>query len=246
MMQIDIWGLGLQAVNVLILVWLLSRVFWRPVAAAITRRQETVSAMINKAEAQQAKAAATLAETTQARDGITAERREILEAARAEAETASKATLAQARTTADQMITAANDTIRKQAVYAQKAHDLQATDLSLQIAATLLARLNGPIAQSAFLAQLLEAIGKMPQADRAALLSSPKGIEVVCAAQTTGTAQKTILKKVQTALGGTPDIRFAVDPDLIGGIELRSPHFVLHNSWKADLQRVRKAVKNAG
>jgi F-type H+-transporting ATPase subunit b len=51
---------------------------------------------------------------------------------------------------------------------------------------------------------------------------------------------------VQTALGGTPDIRFAVDPDLIGGIELRSPHFVLHNSWKADLQRVRKAVKNAG
>ncbi len=245
-MQIDIWGLGLQAVNVLILVWLLSRVFWRPVAAAIARRQETVSAMINKAEAQQAKAAATLAETTQARDGIAAERREILEAARAEAETASKATLAQARTTADQMITAANDTIRKKAVYAQKAHDLQATDLSLQIAATLLARLNGPIAQSAFLAQLLEAIGKMPQADRAALLSSPKGIEVVCAAQTTGTAQKTILKKVQTALGGTPDIRFAVDPDLIGGIELRSPHFVLHNSWKADLQRVRKAVKNAG
>ena len=43
-MTIDFWGLGLQAVNVLILVWLLSRVFWRPVAAAIAKRQETAGA----------------------------------------------------------------------------------------------------------------------------------------------------------------------------------------------------------
>ena len=60
-MTIDFWGLGLQAVNVLILVWLLSRVFWRPVAAAIARRQETTEKVIKAAKATQAKADAALA-----------------------------------------------------------------------------------------------------------------------------------------------------------------------------------------
>jgi F-type H+-transporting ATPase subunit b len=37
-MTIDWWTLGIQAVNVIILVWLLARFFWRPVAAMIEQR----------------------------------------------------------------------------------------------------------------------------------------------------------------------------------------------------------------
>lgn len=48
-MDIDVWGLALQAVNVLILIWLLSRVFWRPVAAAIAKRQQAATAIIEDA-----------------------------------------------------------------------------------------------------------------------------------------------------------------------------------------------------
>ncbi|MFT6446330.1 MAG: F-type H+-transporting ATPase subunit b, partial [Sulfitobacter pontiacus] len=54
-----------------------------------------------------------------------------------------------------------------------------------------------------------------------------------------------IKKEIQTALGGTTEIRFTTDPNLIAGLELRSPHFTLHNSWAADLIQVRKAVKDA-
>ena len=34
-MTIDWWTLGLQAVNVAVLIWLLGRFFWKPVAAMI-------------------------------------------------------------------------------------------------------------------------------------------------------------------------------------------------------------------
>jgi F-type H+-transporting ATPase subunit b len=34
-------------------------------------------------------------------------------------------------------------------------------------------------------------------------------------------------------------------PRLIAGLELRSAHFVLRNSWRADLETIRKEVENA-
>ena len=82
-MTIDWWGLGLQAVNVLILVWLLARVFWRPVAGAIAKRQEVAQGMMDEAKAAKAKADAALAEVTETRAGIAAERETLLAAARA-------------------------------------------------------------------------------------------------------------------------------------------------------------------
>lgn len=243
-MTIDFWGLGLQAVNVLILVWLLSRVFWRPVVAAIAKRQETAQEVIGSAEATQAKADIALTETTKARAGIAEERTALLEAARAEAETASKATLIEARAQAEAILATAKDTISHDAKAARKANDAQASELSLKIAARLLERLNGPIVQSAFLSQLVDAIADMPAANRKALLSDPKGIEIVSATDT-GAEQGKIEKQIHTALGGTTSLRFTTDPNLIAGLELRSPHFTLHNSWAADLTQVRKAVKDA-
>lgn len=243
-MTIDFWGLGLQAINVLILVWLLSRVFWRPVVAAIERRQETAKAVIGSADATQDKADTALAEATEAREGIASERAAVLGTAKQEAETASKAILAEARTKAEAMLAAARTTISDEAEAARNANEKQASDVSLKIAARLLERLNGPAVQSAFLAQLIDAIADMPADDRKALVDDPKGVEIVTASHT-GPEQKKIEETVLTALGGTPKIRFTTDPDLIAGLELRSPHFVLHNSWQADLAQVRQAVKDA-
>ena len=243
-MTIDFWGLGLQAVNVLILVWLLSRVFWRPVAAAITKREKTTQELIGSAMATQAKATTALAEAIEARAGITEERAAMRDAARAEAEAAAKSTLAEARAQAESILATAKDTISRDAVTARMANDAQASQLSLTIAARLLERLNGPAVHSAFLSQLVDAIADMPAADRNALAIDPNGIEIVSATET-GAQQGQIEKEIQTALGGTPEIRFTTDPDLIAGLELRSPHFSLHNSWAADLAQVRKAVNDA-
>lgn len=240
-MTIDVWGLGLQAINVLILVWLLSRLFWRPVAAAIARRQDTANAVIATAEATQARADAALAEAMQARAGIASERSATLDDARTEAEARARAILTEARDEAEAMMNAATTAMERDAEIARKANAARASELSLKIAARLLERMNGPAAQSAFLSQLITAIEQMPAADRAALADGANGLEVVTPGNTDADHEK-IEKAIQTALGGTPKLRFVTDPGLIAGIELRSPHFVLHNSWQADLAQIRKAV----
>lgn len=242
-MTIDFWGLGLQAVNVLILIWLLSRVFWRPLVAAIAKRQETAQAVMGSAQATQVKADKALAEATKARAGIASERTALLDAAKAEAETASKATLAEARTKAEAIVTTAKDTINQDAEAARKDNAKQASELSLKIAARLLERLDSPAVRSAFLSQLVDAIADMPTGDRTILAKDPKGFEIVSATDV-GAEKGTIESAIQTALGGTPAMRFTIDPDLIVGLELRSPHLVLHNSWQADLTQIQKAVKD--
>jgi F-type H+-transporting ATPase subunit b len=243
-MAIDFWGLGLQAINVTILIWLLSRVFWRPVAAAIANRQEAAKAAMETAHATQAEADAAVAEVAQARAGIAAERTAVLDAARKDADAASMKAVSEANNKADAILATAKITIRNDTEDARKANATHASDLSLKIAAWLLEQLNGPAAQSAFLSQLVDAIRKLPTADRAALVAVPTGMEIVTAANA-GMELENIVAAVQTALGGTPDLKFVTDPNLIGGLELQNSHFVLHNSWQADLSRVQKAVKHA-
>ncbi len=243
-MTIDFWGLGLQAINVLVLVWLLSRVFWKPIAAAIATRQSAAKAVTDAAAAQQAKTDAALAEVTEARDGIAAERIATLDAAKAEAEATAEVALTEARTKADALLATAKEAAKQDAETAQAANAAKAADLALDIAARLLAGLESPKVQAAFLAQLVDTIIKMPEADRASLVDAPKGIEVVSPGDP-GEEKATIEKAVRKALGGAADLRFVTDPALIAGLELRSPHFVLHNSWQADLDQVRKAVKDA-
>mgnify|MGYP003632326570 FL=1 len=243
-MTIDFWGLGLQAINVLVLVWLLSRVFWRPVVAAIATRQAAATAVTDAAAATQAKADAALAEVTQARDAISAERAAALDAAKTEAETKAKVALTEARTMAETVLAVAKKAAEQDAETAQDENATQATDLALTIAARLLARLESPKVQAAFLAQLVETISQMSESDRTALIDAPQGIEVVSPGDP-GDDKSAIEKAVRKALGGVPALRFVTDPALIAGLELRSPHFVLHNSWQADLDVVRKAVKDA-
>ncbi|MDU8912847.1 F0F1 ATP synthase subunit delta [Aestuariicoccus sp. MJ-SS9] len=244
-MTLDWWGLGLQAVNVLILVWLLGRVFWRPVAEAIARRQEAAQAILDEGKTAQAKAEAALAEVTEARAGIAAERESILAEAKATADTVAKAALKDAQTKADAMIAAARTAIDRDRNTARKENATRAAELSVEIAARLLGRLNTPAVQATFLAQLVEAIAGMSASDRTALIASAEDIEIITATNPEDAERAKIEQAVKDALDGTPSVRLVTDPDLIAGLELRSGHFVLHNSWRADLENILKEVENA-
>ena len=244
-MTLDWWGLGLQAINVLILVWLLSRVFWRPIAGAITRRQDAAQAMLEEGKTAQAKADAALAEVAETRAGIAAEREAILAEAKATADTVAKAALKDAQTKADAMIAAARTAIDRDRNTARKENATRAAELSVEIAARLLGRFNTPAVQATFLAQLVEAIAGMSASDRTALIASADDIEIITATNPEDAERAKIEQAVKDALGGTPSVRLVTDPDLIAGLELRSGHFVLHNSWRADLENILKEVENA-
>lgn len=244
-MTIDFWGLGLQAINVLILVWLLSRVFWRPVAGAIARRQDSTQAMLDTAKAAQAKADATLAEVSETRAGIAAERVALLAEAATKAETASKAKLADAQSKAETLLAAAQTSIDRDTAAARRDNAAQASALSVEIATRILRRLNTASVQDVWLELLVKAIAGMQASERAALVASTNQIEIVTATAPVATDKEEIKKAVIAALGGAPKLKFVTDSDLIAGLELRSAHFVLQNSWQADLAAILREMTDA-
>src|SRR5260370_23492031 len=106
-MQIDWWTLGLQAVNALVLIWLLAHFLFRPVVNAIGTRQKAAGQLL--ADAKAAKAAAESERDKAAAEAarLAEHRSEALKAAEAEAATAKSALLAMAQAEADKLRAAA-------------------------------------------------------------------------------------------------------------------------------------------
>ena len=244
-MKIDWWTLGFQVVNVVVLVWLLQHFFWRPVAAMIELRRSTTEKALAEAKAAQDEAAAAVKAVAATRAGFASEHDAILAKAHAEAESASKATHdaaakeAAAQTAAARAATAA-------------AHDADAaawTDhagkLAVQIAGKLAGRLQGAAVSAAFLDWLVASIKAMPTAERQAAIADDGGFEAVSAAPLATAEQDRTRSLLAAAFGAQPRMGFRTDPALLAGIELHGPHFVLSNSWRADLDGILADLSHA-
>src|ERR1700722_9071511 len=157
-MTIDWWTLGIQTVNVAILVWLLQRFFWRPVAATIEQRRDATRRSMVEAAAAKAQATAGLAEIEQIRAGFAKEREAMLTAARAEAKTPLIALLADARQQAASVAAAAKAAIDQANAAAADAWAERSARLAVAIAAQLAARLDGTVVRAAFLDWLVQEI----------------------------------------------------------------------------------------
>ncbi|MBK5928721.1 F0F1 ATP synthase subunit delta [Rhodobaculum claviforme] len=240
-MSFDPWTLGFQAVNVLVLVWLLHRFFWTPVAAMIAERQARSATLLAAAEATRAEADTALADLEAARAAIAVERDAMLAAAHKDAEAARAAILDAARDEA----TALHDTARAARVRAaaalKRAARQEAQGLAVTIARRLAARLDGAAIDAAFLGWLVQGIADLSAAERAAL--SVARLEVVSATPPDAGAQARIAAALSAALGAPVTPGFRTDPALIAGHELHSPHFSLRNSWAADLERIAAALR---
>lgn len=239
-MSFDPWTLGFQAVNVLVLIWLLQRFFWTPVAAAIAARQVSAQKIFDSAEADRTKAAAELAEIAATRDGLQVERRAILDAARSEAETARDSLLQDARAAAQMLQDTAKAARVRAAETLKDTAITEAQGLAVTIAGRLMARLDGAGTDAAFLGWLAEGLTDLSDTDRKALAGA--NITVVCAKGPDSDARARITETIAGALGATPDLTFRTDSDLIAGLELHAPHVTLRNSWRADLDRIAAAL----
>ncbi len=245
-MTIDWWTLGFQAVNVLILIWLLGRFFWRPVAAMIAQRRDTAQKILADAEARRAEAAAALAAVTQTRAGFAQERDAILRAAQ---ETAEQARAAQLRDAAKEAVTleaAAKAAIARDQEAAEKIWAEHASHLAVDIARRLAARLDGPAVASTFLDWLLKEIRGLPDAARQAMATSGATLEASTASVLAPADQQRYGNLIGEAFGASLPIVFKVDPDLIAGLELRGPHLVVANSWRADLTQILADIAHDG
>ncbi len=237
-MTIDWWTLGIQAVNVIILVWLLARFFWRPVAAMIEQRRATAQQVLTEAETTRSHAMEALAEIERTRAGFDRERQAIIAAAHEAAEQARAATLATAANEAAALETSAKAAIETERDAAEAAWIGRANLLAVEIAKRLVARLDGPAVSAAFLDWLLQEIGRLRENVRKAVAADGVVLEAVSAVAIDPADQDRYRKLIGEALGADPQITFQVDAALIAGLELHGPHLVIANSWRADLTKI--------
>ena len=237
-MTIDWWTLGFQTVNVIILVWLLKRFFWRPVAAMIEQRRTAAQKDLAEAEALRRKADDTLAEIERTRAGFAKEREAILAAAHEEAERARTERLDQAAKEATSLEAAAKAAIGKEQLAAEKAWAERSSRLAVDIAERLAARLDGPAVRAAFLDWLLKSISDLPDPVRQTVAANGAALDAISAAPLDVADQDRYRKLIGEAFGSHPQIVFKTDPALIAGLELHGSHLVVSNSWRADLTQI--------
>jgi F-type H+-transporting ATPase subunit b len=246
-MRIDWWTLALQTVNVLVLVWLLARFFFKPVANIVAKREEMARKALADAAAARQDVDKARGEAEQARAGIAAERERLI----AEAETAAQAERAAllARTTDElaRMRADAEAALARDRAAAEEALIDRAGELSITIARRLLERTPPATTFNAFLDELCSEIRALSPQMRAAFNSpsdGDSGIELVTAAPLTAQEGERTRHAIEAALGATlRHVAFRTDPSLVAGVELRSPHAVVRTSWGNDLERIREELK---
>ena len=236
-MRIDWWTLGLQTVNVLILVWILSRFLFRPVVGIIDERRAAAAKILTDAEAakEQAAAARDAAEAHSA--AIAAGRDAALRHAAAEAERERAAALAAAHAEVAGLRAAAEAQIRGARQADASAASDRAARLAVDIAGKLLKRLPDAARVDGFIDGLAEALASLPAASR-------DGFGVRDTARLTAARpldereMKACREAFAIALGRPVNFSLSVDPDLVAGLELETPHAVVRNSFRGDLSRI--------
>jgi F-type H+-transporting ATPase subunit b len=240
-MHIDWWTLALQTVNVLILIWILARFFFRPITEIVTKRQEETDKLFAEADAARKQAADAREQAEKARAEIAAERDRLLAEAQKSAQ-AEKAKLleAAAQETAKLRHESEAAIARDRAAAEQEILDHAGT-LSIDIARRLLARLPPNLALEAFLDRLCGEIGKLTPEARGAFedaASSGRPIEVVTRGPLSDERKGQVRDVLNKAFGADLPLTFRDDAEVLAGIELHGRNAILRNSWRADLESV--------
>lgn len=236
-MRIDWWTLGLQTINALVLIFLLARFLFRPIADIIAERQAAANELLS--EAFDARVAAEgerdLAERTLA--GMAADRAAAVKAALAEGAAEKAALLAAARGEIDKLRADAAADIAAQRKAEEKALADRAGRLAVDIAAKLVDRLPDDARVGGFIDGLARALASLPPETRASfgndspvVMRAPRALDAreraACEAA------------LADALGRSVELRVEIEPALIAGLELEDRHAAIRNSLGADLTKI--------
>lgn len=237
-MQIDWSTLALQLINALILIWILSRFLFKPIAKVISDRQLAAQKIIGEAKALKQSAEVDKAAIASERSALAAEHERVLAASRHDAEEARRTLIASGQAEIDSMRTAAASDLERQRQEASTAISHQATELAIAIARRLVSRLPEAAQVSGFTDGLADAIRALPETTRADLGHTDTSLRLHLPRQITADETQAITKTVTDAIGSPIAIEFVVDPDVIAGLEIETPHMVIRNSLRGDLEKI--------
>jgi F-type H+-transporting ATPase subunit b len=236
-MQIDWWTLGLQTINALVLIWLLSRFLFRPIASMLAERRAAAARLMGDAAAKEAAAQALQEKAQAALDAVASDRAASVRAATVEAEEARRILLDAARTEAERLRANAQAEIERTRKSERQAEAERASLLSLDIARRLLERLPPSSQVAGFLDGLVKAVGALSEETRADFCR--RADAVLSAARPLTAEEEAFCRgELTKAFGGPVTFAMRVDPSLLAGLELENEHTSIRNSLRADLERI--------
>jgi F-type H+-transporting ATPase subunit b len=244
-MHVDWWTLALQTINVLILVWLLGRFFYRPVVDIIEKRRAVATKLLDEANAARSAADAEKADIAATRQGFATEHEKIIVDARTKAEAERDTILKQANEIASKLHADGETMLARDRVAMQEVMVQRAGALAVDIARRLLERLPAETTSAAFLEGLSRQVKELPPKSRA-LLADVANAEVVTAAPLSQSLEAQYRKALEGIIGTNAKLTFRCDPSLIAGLEIRSNAVILRNNWQEDLARILKEVGTDG
>ncbi|HYF84975.1 F0F1 ATP synthase subunit delta [Azospirillum sp.] len=236
-MHIDGWTILLQAVNFLILVWLLRRFLYRPVLAVIAERQAATERVRSEAEAARQAAEAARRTLEDQRATLPAERDRLIAAARTEAEAERAALLDRARGEVDHALEEARARLAEERAQALGALQRHAAALGTQLATRLLRDAPARALTRPLLEEACAAVEALPAAQRHALADGVEAVpvRVAAAAPLPDEDAAHTRDRLSAALGRPVALELTEDPSLIAGVELHFAHSVVRRSWKQRL-----------
>lgn len=241
-MRIDWSTLVLQTVNALVLIGLLARFLFRPVAGIIAERQKAAQALIADADA--ARHAATLERDAAVRETqqLVAARADAMKTIAAQAESEKAALLDAARADSDRLRAAAAAETEAARLEQGRLVAARATQLAVDIATKLLDRLPESARVSGFVEGLVDGIMQLPAQARSELGANDVALSLAAPRSLGEQEQESCRAALAACLNRPISLQFEVDPSLIAGLELTAAHAVVRNSFKADLAQISAAL----
>jgi len=242
-MQIDWWTLALQAINFLVLVWLLWRFLFKPVREVIEKRKALAEVAFADAAKAKEEAQAARQRFEDDRAALARERQEMLNKALEDLEAERAKMIEEARREADQLMAAARTAIAEEREAALGALREQVVELAGDLASSLLRNSGSQALNDVFLEQVEKQLENLPEDERDRLqkdlAAAGTRLTVVTATALASQDQDRWRQRLGAGLGQAEKTDFAVDSGIIGGAELRFPHAVLKFTWADQLAKAK-------
>lgn len=243
-MLVDWFTVGAQVVNFLVLVWLMKRFLYKPILDAIDARERRIAAELAEAGRMKAEAGEEREAFERRREALEQRREEVLAVAREEAVNERRQLLTQAREEVEALRARQNEALKRERDCLLDEIARRTRAETFAIARKVLADLAGvglDERASVILAERLRALDEKSRSELAAdALVEP--VLVRGAFELSPESRSILTAALDEITGARGDVRFEVNPDLVGGIEILTRNRAVAWSIEDYLVQMRAAM----
>ncbi len=244
-MQFDLTTFVLEIINFLVLVWLLTRLFYRPIRKIIDARQLEIKKSIEEAESKLNQAANTerlLSGRLKQWDADQSDRVHQLEA-ELSAERAKK--IAVLHTEIADLRAAAVKKLEREQVQLRHEYEARAIDQGARFSAKLLARMASPSLEKALIKAFTEDFKEMADAEKSQIIGRGAAAVYVLSAFPLDQEDKgQLVNLLQPTLGPKAVINFETDRSLIAGLSIDIGGVQFETNLKRELKFFAELERN--